>query len=182
MDGTFKTSPELFFEVYTIHSCTANWVLPCVYALLPNKQQATCHRLFEILKEHQNALGPQNVIVDFKPAVLNAIDASFPDSSKKGCFFHFKRNQKHSPRLPQPWHHAVSSGLSPQLLLMFRLYANPNGFFTNHQPTGNHCTISKLCTWETMKIFKKRNTKILLWGVFVLGGLCPGAFVRGFLS
>ena len=36
------------------------------------------------------------------------------------------------------------------LLLMFRLYANPNGFFNNHQPTrcytGNHCTIRKLCT------------------------------------
>ena len=39
MDGTFKTSPELFFQVYTIHNCTANRVLPCVYALLPNKQQ-----------------------------------------------------------------------------------------------------------------------------------------------
>ena len=91
MDGTFKTSPELFFQVYTIHSCTANRVLPCAYALLPNKQQATYHRLFEILKEHQNALAPQNVMVDLELAVLNAIDASFPDSSKKGCFFHFSQ-------------------------------------------------------------------------------------------
>ena len=91
MDGTFKTSAELFFQVYTIHSCTANQVLPCVYALLPNKQQGTYHRLFEILKEHQNALAPQNVMVDFKLAVLNAIGASFPDSSKKGCFFHFSK-------------------------------------------------------------------------------------------
>ena len=54
MDGTFKTAPELFFQLYTIHSCTAKKVLPCVYALLPNKQQATYNRLFEILKEHQN--------------------------------------------------------------------------------------------------------------------------------
>ena len=91
MDGTFKTSPELFFQVYTIHSCTANRVLPCVYALLPNKQQATHHRLFEILKEHHNALAPQIVMVDFELAVLNVIDASFPDSSKKGCFFHFSQ-------------------------------------------------------------------------------------------
>ena len=91
MNGTFKTSLELFFQVYTIHSCTANRVLPCVYALLPNKQQATYHRLFEILKEHQNALAPQNVMVDFELAVLSAIDALFPDSSKKGCFFHFSQ-------------------------------------------------------------------------------------------
>ena len=66
-------------------------VLPCVYALLPNKQQATYNRLFEILKEHQNNLAPQNVMVDFELAVLNAITTSFPDSSKKGCFFHFSQ-------------------------------------------------------------------------------------------
>ena len=42
------------------------------------------------------------------------------------------------------------------IFLMFRFYTNPNNFFKNHQPTrgytGNHCTISKLCTWETMKM------------------------------
>ena len=38
-DGTFKTSAELFFHIYTIHSCTVKRVLPC--ALFPNKQQAT---------------------------------------------------------------------------------------------------------------------------------------------
>ena len=47
-------------------------------------------------------------------------------------------------------------------------------FFKNHRPTrgytGNHCTISKLCTWETMKSFKKWNTKILLWGISAPGG------------
>ena len=30
-------------------------------------------------------------MVDFELAVLNAIDTSFPDSSKKGCFFHFSQ-------------------------------------------------------------------------------------------
>ena len=33
-----------------------------------------------------------------------------------------------------------------------------------------------------MKIFKKRNTKILLWEVFVLGGFCPGGFCQGNMS
>ena len=61
------------------------------FCVLPNKQQATYNRLFEILKEHQNNLAPQNVMVDFELAVLNAITTSFPDSSKKGCFFHFSQ-------------------------------------------------------------------------------------------
>ena len=30
-------------------------------------------------------------MVDFELAVLNATDALFPDSSKKGCFFHFSQ-------------------------------------------------------------------------------------------
>ena len=55
------------------------------------KPARTYHRLFETLKEHQNALAPQIVMVDFELAVLNAIDSSFPDSSKKGCFFHFNQ-------------------------------------------------------------------------------------------
>ena len=80
-------------------------------------------------------------------------------------------------------HHAVSSGLSPQHqhVKNTNQYTNPHGFFKNHQPTrgytGNHCTVSKLCTWETMKIFKNRNTKILLWGF-----LSGGGFVLGYMS
>ena len=92
-------------------------------------------------------------------------------------------DQKHRPRPLQPWHHAVSSGLSPQHQHVNNTSSHvsalcqPKRFFKNHQPTrgytGNHCTIRKLCTWETMKILKKWNTNILLrevfvWGVFVL--------------
>ena len=64
--------------------------------------------------------------------------------------------------------------------------------FKNHQPargyTGNHCTISKLRTWETIKIFKNETQKIysggflcegfLSWG-FLSGGLCPAGFCPG---
>ena len=86
-----RNHPELFFQLYTIHSCTANRVLPCVYALLPNKQQATYTIFFEILKQLQHTLAPTNLMVDFEIAILNAIDTSFPGTSKKGCFFHFSQ-------------------------------------------------------------------------------------------
>ena len=82
MDGTFKTAPELFFQLYTIYSCTANRLLPCVYALLPNKQQATYTIFFEILKQLQHTLAPTNLMVDFEIAILNAIDTSFPGTNK----------------------------------------------------------------------------------------------------
>ena len=87
-------------------------------------------------------------------------------------------DQKHRPKLAKLWHQAVSSRLSPQHQHVkntshVSALCQPKCFFKNHQPTrgytGNHCTISNLCTWKTLKIFKKWNTKILLWGDFVLG-------------
>jgi hypothetical protein len=36
-DGTFKTAPELFYQIYTIHALVDN-ILPFVYALLPNNR------------------------------------------------------------------------------------------------------------------------------------------------
>ena len=64
-------------------------------------------------------------------------------------------------------------------------------FFKNHQPTrgytDNQCTISKLCTWEAIKILKKMKHKKnclggVIQGVFVLGGFCRGIYVQGVLS
>ena len=91
INGAFKTAPELFFQLYTIHSCTTNRVLPCIYALLPNKQQATYTIFFKILKQLQHTLASKNLTVDFEIAVLNAIDTSFSGTNKKGCFFHFSQ-------------------------------------------------------------------------------------------
>ncbi len=40
-DGTFKTTPLLFYQLYTIHVYTHERMIAAVYALLPNKKQAT---------------------------------------------------------------------------------------------------------------------------------------------
>ena len=45
-DGTFKVCPQIFFQIYTIHA-QINWrILPCIYALLPNKTEGTYTKLF----------------------------------------------------------------------------------------------------------------------------------------
>jgi hypothetical protein len=48
-DGTFKTAPELFYQIYTIHALVDNNILPCVYALLPNKTEQTYYEMFQQL-------------------------------------------------------------------------------------------------------------------------------------
>ena len=41
IDGTFKCAPEIYYQVFTVHVFIHGAVFPVVYALLPNKQQAT---------------------------------------------------------------------------------------------------------------------------------------------
>lgn len=48
-DGTFKVNPILFRQLLTVHIKypNSNNVLPCLYALLPNKTENTYTRLFQ---------------------------------------------------------------------------------------------------------------------------------------
>ena len=40
-DGTFKVDPMLWAQLYTVRAVTQGCVLPCAYALLPDKAGAT---------------------------------------------------------------------------------------------------------------------------------------------
>jgi hypothetical protein len=60
MDGTFKTVPTIFKQLYTIHALIlgtdANEVSPLVYTLMASKSQKIYTRLFEELSEIANGL------------------------------------------------------------------------------------------------------------------------------
>lgn len=45
-DGTFKASPSLWTQLFTIHFVLKGRCFPRIFALLPNKQEATYRRLF----------------------------------------------------------------------------------------------------------------------------------------
>ena len=91
-DGTFKTVPEIFSQLYTLHGIAGSRVFPCVYALLPNKREETYQRL---LTEMTNAAGnhnPRDILIDFERAAMNSLQAAFPDADIKGCFFHLAQS------------------------------------------------------------------------------------------
>lgn len=44
MDGTFKVTPSLFYQVYTVHGMYRGAVIPLLYSLLPNKRKETYAR------------------------------------------------------------------------------------------------------------------------------------------
>ena len=92
VDGTFKTCPDLFYQVYTIHALEQGRVLLCVYALLVNKTQPTYQCIFEEVKWLGDGSAPATLLMDFECAALNAAAAVFPDTVVKGCLFHLCQN------------------------------------------------------------------------------------------
>ena len=54
VDVTFDAAPVLFIQVYSIHATFMERTLPLVYALLPNKNQATYQTLFAEKKSNSS--------------------------------------------------------------------------------------------------------------------------------
>ena len=57
-DGTFKTVPSLFAQLYTIHGLAGGvypfrdgHLLPCIYVLLPGKSSFYYRRIWKIIKD-----------------------------------------------------------------------------------------------------------------------------------
>ena len=94
-DGTFKSCPNPFYQLYSIHSVQNNLSTPKLYTLLPDKKGSTYISLLNgILNlSHLNniSINPKYVTIDFEQAALNAIKLVFPNAIVKGCNFHFNK-------------------------------------------------------------------------------------------
>ncbi|XP_068205394.1 uncharacterized protein [Palaemon carinicauda] len=88
VDGTFKVSPGIFYQLFTIHVQVDNCSFPRIFGLLPNKTQETYERFYnkihDILQET-----PTTIMSDFEKGSFNGIKGIFPDAIVSGCFFHF---------------------------------------------------------------------------------------------
>ena len=86
-NGTFSTSADVIYQVYTIHgqvSLTNTYITPLVYALLPIKKKETYIRLFQAPN-----LKPSTVTTDFEIAVSNAFNQLSTDVQISFCYFNF---------------------------------------------------------------------------------------------
>lgn len=87
-DGTFKVSPAGYSQLYTIHGTRNGINIPCVFALLPNKLEATYTALLRKLLEIQSGLQPTTVVTDFEMAAMKAFTNVY-NTEIHGCHFHF---------------------------------------------------------------------------------------------
>ena len=92
VDGTFKLSPENFYQIYTIHAELKGFSPPCLYVLLPNKTEHTYSRMIDMIQDGSNIFGPERILADFEKAVLNAFGKKFPEAAISGCYFHLTQS------------------------------------------------------------------------------------------
>ncbi|KAK9721575.1 hypothetical protein QE152_g20838 [Popillia japonica] len=60
MDGTFKTVPQIFAQLYTIHGLKDNLSIPLVYVLLPDKTEGSYSRMLQKIKDLCSTATPIN--------------------------------------------------------------------------------------------------------------------------
>ena len=93
MDGTFKSCPRIFSQLYSIHGCYRNHVVPLVYCLLSDKSRLTYHTMFSKIRDRMAELdlifSPSTIITDFEASIIPVIQHNFPTENHRGCYFHF---------------------------------------------------------------------------------------------
>ena len=72
-DGTFKTAPKPFMQVYINFSqMESGKVLPCGFSLLPNKDKETYQTLWSKVKTAVTDKKPNSLVMDMEAASATA--------------------------------------------------------------------------------------------------------------
>lgn len=102
VDGTFRSVPVLFQQLFVIHGFKNFSYVPLVFFLLPSKETSMYIKAFENLKNHTWKV-PSTIYIDFEIAIHTAVLKVWPNMQVKGCRFH----------LGQAWYRKIQSlGLS----------------------------------------------------------------------
>lgn len=92
VDGTFKVTPEIFYQVFIIHAVYREHVVPVIYSLLRRKDGGTYTRLINEIVNIAPNWSPTSVMMDFEQASINALKKKFPSVSLSGCYFHLRQS------------------------------------------------------------------------------------------
>ena len=92
MDGTFKFSPHLYQQMYSLHGSYRDHVVPLVYTLLSTKSRQSHHTMFSKVHDRMAELdlvfNPATIFSDFGSVIITAMRHLFPASQHRGCYFH----------------------------------------------------------------------------------------------
>ncbi|KAF0985537.1 hypothetical protein HZS_3757 [Henneguya salminicola] len=86
-DSTFKSVPEIFYQLLFIHGEYNNVLIPCV---LERKTEIMYRRVWEKVRENVE-ITCQTAMYDFEKASINSFMFCYPNTSLTGCFFTFSQ-------------------------------------------------------------------------------------------
>jgi len=96
VDGTFKSCPKIFTQMFTVHGLQNGNYLPLLLFILPNKETKTYEKaLMHIISECSKlkiTFSPKTVFADFEKAIHLALLKVWPSISLKGCRFHLAQS------------------------------------------------------------------------------------------
>ncbi|XP_053592956.1 uncharacterized protein LOC128667325 [Microplitis demolitor] len=102
-DGTFRSVPVIFKQLYSLHGVIDGHTLPLVYVLSPCKSQSTYLKILKKIKELMpDVITLRWMLTDFELSYINAFKTVFENVDVSGCFFH------HTQCI---WRHVQSEGL-----------------------------------------------------------------------
>ncbi|KAI6651155.1 hypothetical protein LOD99_5506 [Oopsacas minuta] len=108
-DGTFKTAPPLFAQLYVVHGLRGGddpmktgHLLPSLFVLLPNKTEAAYLRMWEQIRLLCPLAQPQQMLLDFEKGAITSFEHVWPNTVVKCCLFHLTQNI---------WRHVQSVGM-----------------------------------------------------------------------
>lgn len=96
-DGTFKSCPSPFIQLYSIHGdlgSTVNHtnIVPLVYALMSDKKMESDIILFSMIKSQIPDWDPKKYKTDYERAAMKAFTTVFPSVIISGCYYHFNHS------------------------------------------------------------------------------------------
>ncbi|KAE9528681.1 hypothetical protein AGLY_012256, partial [Aphis glycines] len=88
-DGTFKSVPNIFTQLYTIHGNISSTVYPLIYKLMCNKNENSYSEVLNQINILKPNLQPKSIVMDFEQAFIKSFKELYSDVTIHGCFFHF---------------------------------------------------------------------------------------------
>ena len=120
-DGTFRTAPVQFKQIYTIFGELNRRKIPLVFAFLKKKDTTSYRYVLQVIAEKAISLGkvfrPENFLCDYEKGFIKAVSEDFPDSNLCGCHFHYSQALF---RKIQKFHLAGGYKSNPSLSKFFR--------------------------------------------------------------
>ena len=87
IDGTFKSCPKLFLQLFGIHALINNVYVPLVFFLLPDKKTSSYYHALLSIQNYVVSVG-LTVFVDFEKSIHAAVERVWSSATIKCCRFH----------------------------------------------------------------------------------------------